>query len=124
MAASTGRAASGMCSCCALAPNPLASPIAAIATAMTASSTLGGMTCRRPGPAGAPGPSRSGMAASLEAVHVDDYRLLGGACDHDGRRRAGVRVLLAVRDVRGYPDKVPGAGLQPGQGAAGGVPEH
>src|SRR5215472_11113736 len=124
MATSTGRAYSGMCWCCALAPSPLTSPSAAIATAVTASTTRGWMRCRRPGRAGPLGPSRSGMAASLEAVHVDDYRLLGRARDHDDRRGAGVWVLLPVGGVRGYPDEVPRAGLQPAEGAAGRVAEH
>ena len=58
MAVSTGIAASGMCSCCARAPSPLASPSTATATAITASATRGGRRCRSPAPV------RSGVAGA------------------------------------------------------------
>src|SRR5215471_17801274 len=46
MSPSNGIAASGMCSCCARPPNPLASPSTAIAIAITASSTGAGTRFR------------------------------------------------------------------------------
>ena len=49
----------------------------------------------------------------VEAVEVDDDRLLGGAGDHDDGLDVGVRVLLAVRDVRRHEDVVAGGGLDP-----------
>src|SRR6266702_1712241 len=84
MTASTGMPASGMCSCCARAPSPLASPSAATATAITVSAARGGMRCLSRGAPAAQPPAFS--TASLPRALAWPASRYAGGCQPRGRR--------------------------------------
>src|SRR5215472_4127149 len=102
MSPSNGIAASGMCSCCARAPNPLANPSTAIAIAITASSTGAGTSFRIPVPRG--DTVAAGRIFNRIALPCAQARAGGaGGCQPRGWR--GIRSLARHR-LQGERDGV------------------